>query len=79
MKYENGQKISLIQLKNPVIARFGDNIIKFAQIEAQIAYKREIAKSKKDMEDARHLEIVFDGLDMEKIKYFKNLFLDEFK
>ncbi len=68
----------LLQLNNPLIIIFGDKKLKFAQIESQIAYKRYIAKSQKDLEDARHLEIVFEGLSLEKIKYYKSLFLSEF-
>lgn len=67
-----------LQLKQPIIANFAGHKIKFAQIEGQIAYKLYIAKSQKDMEDARHLEIVFEGLDKEKIKYYKYLFEKEF-
>jgi len=67
-----------LQLKEPLIAKFADHQINFAPIECQIAYKLYIAKSQKDVEDARHLEIVFDDLDKEKIKYYRCLFEKEF-
>ena len=66
-----GQKMVL---NNPIKAYFDGKEILFCQIEAQIAYKRYISASEKDLEDARHLEIVFDDLDKEKIKYYKNIF-----
>ncbi|MBW3014879.1 hypothetical protein KY330_00495 [Candidatus Woesearchaeota archaeon] len=68
-----GQKLVI---QNPLKVYVNDKIIFFSQIEAQIAYKRYSA-SEKDLEDARHLEIVFDGLDSEKIKYFEDLFNKE--
>lgn len=33
----------------------------FSSIETNIAFKEELLKSKKDMEDARHLRIVYEG------------------
>ena len=64
-------------LNNPVKVFVGDKLVQFGSIESQIAYKRYISKSEKDLEDARHLEIVFEGLDAEKIKYFRKLFENE--
>ena len=48
-------------------------------IESQIAYKRYILKSEKDLEDARHLEIVFPKIDKEKVLYYKQFFEHEFE
>jgi hypothetical protein len=68
------------QLKNPFEITLNDNYkLYFSQIEAQIAYKRYIANSEKDLKDARHLEITFDNLDKDKIEYYKNIFMKEFK
>ncbi len=79
MEIKLAKKLTQIdQLNHPIIVHFGEYNIKFSQIESQIAYKRHIAKSEKDMEDARHLEIVFEDLDKERIKYYKQLFLEEF-
>lgn len=49
-----------------------------ANIESTIAYKEEIAKSDKDILDAKHLRSVFDGLDDQKIENYKKLFSLEF-
>jgi hypothetical protein len=64
-------------LNNPVKVFIGGKQINFGPIESQIAYKRYILKSEKDLEDARHLEIVFEGIDAEKIKYFRKMFENE--
>lgn len=64
----------MIVIKNPFKVHVNDKEILFGQIESQIAYKRFISCSEKDMEDARHLEIVFEGLDKERIIYYKNIF-----
>ncbi|MEM4271895.1 MAG: hypothetical protein QXD13_02310 [Candidatus Pacearchaeota archaeon] len=66
-------------LKERIAVKFKDKTLYFAPIESQIAYKRFVAKSDKDLEDARHLEIVFKNLDKDRIERFKNLFLQEFK
>jgi len=72
IKLANSQVKKLI-INNPIKVYFKNKEILVCSIESQIAYKRYISKSEKDLEDARHLEIVFD-LDKEKIKYFKDLF-----
>ncbi|MFH1638622.1 MAG: hypothetical protein ABIB71_09410 [Candidatus Woesearchaeota archaeon] len=51
----------------------------FGGIESQIAYKRYIAKSDKDLKDARHLEVVFLDLSKEKIEHYRKIFEAEFK
>lgn len=46
--------------------------IYFSSIESNIAFKEEFLKSQKDLEDARHLRIIYEGkLDMGKIKRIK--------
>lgn len=46
----------------------------FAPLEGDIAFKEELLKSDKDMKDARHLRIVYDGeFTEEKIDEFKKL------
>lgn len=65
-------------LKERMAVKFKGKLLYFAPVESQIAYKRFIAKSDKDLEDARHLEIVFKNLDRGRIERFKNLFLQEF-
>lgn len=65
-------------LQNKIKVNFGQYTIFIGNIEAQIAYKRFIAKSEKDLEDARHLEIVFKNLNKERINYYKEVFEAEF-
>lgn len=65
--------------ENPFTALFEGKQLMFAGIESQIAYKRYILKSEKDLEDARHLELVFEGLDKNLIQKYKKEFEYEFK
>lgn len=65
--------------EGPFTAIFGIEKLIFAKVESQIAYKRYILQSEKDLEDARHLEIVFDGLSKELIQKYKKEFEHEFK
>lgn len=63
-------------LDNPlkVILKEGELNISF--IEPQIAFKEVCLGSKKDMEDAYHLRMVFEGkLDKDKIEYYKQEFV----
>ena len=56
-----------------VITSFGHVYVSY--IEPQIAFKRVCLGSDKDLEDARHLEKVFEGkIDKEKIKNYQTLF-----
>lgn len=68
----------LLAFKDRIIVKFKGNEIFIGNIEQQIAYKRYIAKSDKDLADAKHLELVFAGLSMEKIKQYKQVFEEEF-
>jgi hypothetical protein len=46
----------------------------FSSIEMNIAFKEELLKSKKDIEDAKHMRIVYDGkIDEEEIKKVKGV------
>ena len=71
------KKTQKLALTDSFVARFLGKKLRFGSIEAQIAYKRYIAKSDKDLEDARHLEIVFEGLDKNKILFYKAEFIKE--
>lgn len=66
-------------LNNRLTINFNGKKIYFGRIEAQIAYKRYILKSQKDLEDARHLEIVFKNLNKELIEHYRIAFEDEFE
>ena len=68
-----------LALKNEITVKFAGKNIKIGDIESQIAYKRYILKSQKDLEDARHLEIVFKSIDERKVEAYRKLFEDEFK
>lgn len=68
-----------IALKQRITAKFAGRKIYFGQIESQIAYKRHILKSQKDLEDARHLEIVFKNIDEAKVECYKRMFEDELR
>lgn len=56
--------------KTRVMVKGGEIII--SSIELQIAYKRFVLKSEKDLEDARHLQKLLD-IDEEKIKKYQVL------
>ena len=47
-----------IALKNPITVKIGNNRIKISFLELQIAYKEEVLKNNKDLEDARHIRLV---------------------
>ena len=44
----------------------------FSSIESNIAFKEELLKAEKDLEDARHLRIIYEGkIDEDKINKIK--------
>jgi len=61
-----------IALSKPVIVKIEDKELKTSFLELQIAYKEEVLKSNKDLEDARHLRIIAKGnLNENLIKEYK--------
>lgn len=63
-----------IQLNQRVKMPFTKLNIYFAPLEGNIAFKEELLKSDKDIEDARHLRIIYKGeFDENKINKFKEL------
>jgi len=50
-----------IALKNPITMEINGNELKTSFLELQIAYKEEVLKSNKDLEDARHLRLIAQG------------------
>lgn len=50
-----------IALKNPITMKMNGNELKTSFLELQIAYKEEVLKSNKDLEDARHLRLIAVG------------------
>lgn len=61
-------------IESAFTAIFSNKKLRFGQIESQIAYKRYILKSEKDLEDARHLELVFEGLNQQLTQKYKKEF-----
>jgi len=61
-----------IALKKPIIIKINSKKLKTSFLELQIAYKEEVLKSNKDMEDARHLRVVAERyLNENLIKEYK--------
>ncbi len=61
-------------INNPLKVLIPSGEILTSSIEQQIAYKKYFLKSEKDIEDARHLEKLFEGkLDNNLILYFKRI------
>ncbi len=78
MKYAS--KLSqLLAFKDKIIVKFKDEELFMGSIEQQIAYKKYIAKSDKDLADAKHLELVFKDLNLSKIQEYRKLFEEEFR
>ena len=60
------------QLNSRIKIPFTDLNIYFPKIEESIAFKEEYLKSEKDLEDAKHLRIIYeDKLNENYIKEFK--------
>jgi len=59
-------------LSNALTVKMGEYELKISPLELQIAYKEEILKSEKDLEDAKHLFEVFkDELDLSLIEKYR--------
>lgn len=69
------QKMSL---KDKIKVFYNGDFLFFSPVEYQIAYKKAILKSDKDLEDARHLEIVFKNINKELIDSYTKIVLKEF-
>ncbi|MBS3137955.1 hypothetical protein J4232_05975 [Candidatus Woesearchaeota archaeon] len=66
-----------ISLKSPVIIKLGEYELKTSQLELQIAYKEEVLKSNKDMEDAKHIRLIGKQiLDESLIRQYKQQLRD---
>ena len=67
-------EIDEIQLKERVKLPLSGSDFWFSSIEANIAFKEELLKSEKDLEDARHLRLIYTNeVDEEEIEKFKKL------
>lgn len=61
-------QLDLDQINNRVKLPLTHLDVYFSDIETNIAFKEEFLKSKKDLEDAKHLRIIYDGdINEEKI------------
>ncbi len=61
-----------LALKNPLIIRINNKELKASFLELQIAYKEEVLKSNKDLEDARYIRLIAKGkLDENLIRLMK--------
>lgn len=61
-----------IALNNPIIIKINEKELRTSFLELQIAYKEEVLKSNKDLEDAKHLrEIAKDFLNEHLIHEYK--------
>ena len=80
----NGQTIPNIEIKfsktfidnaslsSRLTVKIGNEKLFISPLELQIAYKEKVLKSFKDIEDAKHLRIVFDkNLNKEEIDFYK--------
>jgi len=67
-----------LSIKNKIKVYYNGDFLYFTPIEYQIIYKRVILKSDKDLEDARHLEIVFKNLNEKVMEDYKKLVIKEF-
>ncbi|MBI4918755.1 hypothetical protein HY837_02410 [archaeon] len=66
--------IDNLSLKDKIKVIIANHELFIGPIELQIVYKKKILKSDKDLEDAKHLEIVLkDQISQEKIKYYDAL------
>ena len=50
-----------VSLREPLLVKINDFELRISYIELQIAFKEEVLKSNKDLEDARHLRLVARG------------------
>ncbi|MBI4145432.1 hypothetical protein HY493_04485 [Candidatus Woesearchaeota archaeon] len=63
--------LSQVALKDRITVELNNRPLFISPIELQILYKQRCLKSDKDIEDARHLEIVFErALSAEKLKRY---------
>ena len=66
--------LDFYQIKNRVKIPFTKVDVWFSSIEMNIAFKEEYLKSEKDLEDARHLRIIYkEEIDENKINGIKGL------
>ncbi|MFH1720981.1 MAG: hypothetical protein ABH950_00095 [Candidatus Altiarchaeota archaeon] len=67
-------KVEELSLDKPITVRLGSEELFISNLELQVAFKEEVLKSPKDIEDARHLRnVAKKHLDLKKIEEYKRL------
>ena len=67
-------KIQRLALATSIFVTIGKSTIPISNLELQIAYKENILKSLKDIEDARHLRLILGkSLNMRKLKEYERI------
>ena len=66
--------VDKISLNEAMDVKIGEYVIKISPIEMQILFKKKILGSQKDLEDARHLEKLFENkLDKKKLERYEQM------
>ncbi|MBW2968858.1 tetratricopeptide repeat protein [Candidatus Woesearchaeota archaeon] len=78
--FDSKKRAKNFEFNNPQIIKIKDFEFKIPPIEFEILYKELILKSKKDIEDARHLRVFFsDFIKKEKFIKYKPIILSDLK
>jgi hypothetical protein len=73
-------KFEDIALNSPVIVKLREGTLKISPLELQVAFKQEVLKSPKDLEDARHIEKIAENyLDAEMINKYREMLREFYK
>ena len=73
-------KFEDIALNNPITVKLSIEDLKISPLELQIAFKKEVLKSPKDLEDARHLEKIAESyLDNKLINKYRESLREFYK
>ena len=66
------------QLDENLVVECSEGELHFSEIEIEVPYKRYLLKSKKDLEDAQHLEELFEEhLNKEKLELYTHKFKED--
>jgi hypothetical protein len=73
-------KFEKTALDKSITVRIPEGELKISPLELQIAFKQEVLKSPKDLEDARHLEKIAESyLDNKKIEKYREMLREFYK
>ncbi len=76
LKFAKGE-FDNISLREKIKARINNFELNISNLELQIAYKEEVLKSNKDIEDARHLREINKNLNLDLIENYKKRLKNE--